>query len=147
LAQEHTTPIALGSAVPWPAVSLLNGDLLEPAALARSAVIVVFFSTDCPFCARHNQHVDKLATSLAGRTLRVLGAAQDREPAAVRDYLRRHNLHFEVTMDAKVLRAVLSPRRVIPLTCVVDAQGRLREVIPGEMFEEDVLGLARWART
>lgn len=37
-------------------------------------------------------------------------------------------------------------RKVIPLTCVVDRAGRLREVIPGEMFEEDVLDLAKWAR-
>jgi hypothetical protein len=36
---------------------------------------------------------------------------------------------------------VLSPRRVIPLTCVLDRDGRLREVIPGEMFEEDLLAM------
>jgi len=35
---------------------------------------------------------------------------------------------------------------VTPLTCVLDRQGRLREVIPGEMFADDVMGLARWAR-
>jgi hypothetical protein len=32
------------------------------------------------------------------------------------------------------------------MTCVLDRGGRLREVIPGEMAEADVLDLARWAR-
>jgi hypothetical protein len=33
------------------------------------------------------------------------------------------------------------------MTCVIDRQGVLREVIPGEMAEDDVMGLAKWART
>jgi hypothetical protein len=37
-------------------------------------------------------------------------------------------------------------RRVIPLTITVDRQGRLREIIPGEMAEADVLALATLAR-
>jgi hypothetical protein len=40
---------------------------------------------------------------------------------------------------------VFTPRRVIPMTCVLDRSGTLRELIPGEMTESDVLGLARWA--
>jgi hypothetical protein len=37
----------------------------------------------------------------------------------------------------------LSTRRLVPLTVTVDRSGRLRQVIPGEMFEADVLELAR----
>ena len=53
---------------------------------------------------------------------------------------------FPVTLDARAFAAALSTRNVIPLTITVDRQGRLREVIPGEMFEEDVLALAKLAR-
>ena len=34
---------------------------------------------------------------------------------------------------------------MIPLTATVDRSGRLQQVIPGEMFEEDVLELTRLA--
>jgi hypothetical protein len=34
---------------------------------------------------------------------------------------------------------------VIPLTAVVERSGRLRQVIPGEMFEEDVMEWLRLA--
>jgi hypothetical protein len=44
------------------------------------------------------------------------------------------------------MRQALSLRRSVPLTCAVDRKGVLRELIPGEMFEDDVLGLAKWAR-
>ena len=75
----------------------------------------------------------------------MLGAALERDPEPVRRYMARHGYSFPVTLDDGRLRDALSERRMVPLTCVVDREGRLREVIPGEMFEADVLGLARWA--
>jgi hypothetical protein len=43
------------------------------------------------------------------------------------------------------MAAALSTRNMIPLTVTVDRQGRLKQVIPGEMFEEDVLDLQKLA--
>lgn len=139
-------PAQIGQAVAWPAITLLDGRRLDAAALGSKAALVVFFSTTCPFCARHNEHLARLLAEQPGLPLRVLGVAQDRDPEAVRRYLADRRLPIEVTLDAAPLHAALSERRVIPLTCVVDRQGRLREVIPGEMFEDDVMALARWAR-
>lgn len=135
-----------GDLVRWPEVRLLDGRRLAAPAQRGQAAVLVFFSTTCPFCLRHNQHVQKLATASAGLPLQVLGVALDRSADEVRQYLARRGLAFDVTLDERALRSVLSPRRVIPLTCVLDREGRLREVIPGEMVEDDVLGLARWAR-
>lgn len=139
-------PAALGEVVRWPRVTLLDGRPLDAAQLAGVATVVVFFSTQCPYCQRHNRHVDKLQRTTLGQPLQILAAAQDRNAQAVQDYLRRHDYRFAATLDERALHDALTPRRVIPLTCVIDRAGRLREVIPGEMFEEDVLGLAKWAR-
>jgi peroxiredoxin len=136
---------AKGDRVAWPEVHLLDGRLLPAPALRQQAAVLVFFSTTCPYCMRHNQHVQKLAAASAALPLQVLGVALDRDADEVRRYLAQRGLRFDVTLDERPLRAVLSRRRVIPLTCVLDREGRLREVIPGEMFEDDVLGLARWA--
>jgi peroxiredoxin len=144
----RAAPPALGDAVNWPAFDLIDGRRVEPADLQGRAVLVVFFSTTCPFCARQNVHLKKLVQQLgADAGLRLILVAQDSSVAPVKEYLARHAYPFEVTMAAKPLHEALSTRRVIPLTCVVDRQGRLREVIPGEMFEEDVLQLVRWSRT
>ena len=142
---EAGSPAALGDVVRWPVVHLMDGRTLEPDSWRNTAAVVVFFATTCPYCQRHNEHVEKLVRASRGQALRVLGVAGDREPAPVQRYLRDRGYSFEVTLDDGPLRSVLTTRRVIPLTGVIDRAGRLRELIPGEMFEDDVLGLARWA--
>ena len=146
VAPALAAPAQRGDKVLWPAITLLDGRVVAAEALRDTATVVVFFSTTCPFCKRHNQHVDKLARATAGRGLQVIAAAHDRQSVPVRQYLASQGYAFEATLDATPLHAALSERRVIPLTCVIDRQGLLREVIAGEMFEEDVLELARWAR-
>lgn len=137
---------AKGERVRWPEVQLLDGQAVPEPALRHQAAVVVFFATTCPFCVRHNVHVQKLVQASAGLPLQVLGVSMDRSADPVRRYLARHGYSFNVTMDERALHDALSPRRVMPLTCVLDRTGRLQEVIPGEMTEDDVLGLARWAR-
>lgn len=137
---------AVGEPVRWPRVTLLDGRSLEAAQLAGVATVVVFFATHCGYCQRHNRHVQKLVRATQGQPLQVVAAAHDRSAETVQAYLRRNGYSFAATLDERALHEALTPRRIIPLTCVIDRTGRLREVIPGEMFEEDVLGLAKWAR-
>ena len=143
LAMTGARAAQTGDVVAWPTVRLLDGRSWGPSQAADRAVLVVFWSTTCPFCLRHNAHVEKLRQAAQGRALTILTVARDRDPAAVRAYLARHGYGFDVTLDAAPMAAALSERRVIPLSVVVDRAGRLREVVPGEMFEEDVM---QWLR-
>ena len=143
----QAAPTVVGQPVPWPTVRLLDGRRVDAEAVQGRAVVVVFFATDCGYCQRHNQRLDKLVRASGALPLTVIAAALDRDPAPVEAYLARHGYTFPATMDAAALRAVLTARRSYPMTCVIDRQGVLREVIPGEMAEEDVLGLAKWARS
>lgn len=142
-AAEHAPSI--GHTVHWPKVRLLSGRHVEPPSASHAAHVVVFFSTTCPFCVRHNAHVQALFEQSKELALRVLGVAQDRDESLVRTYLQRRGLSFDVSMDASLLRPALTRLKGIPITCVVDHRQRLREVIRGEMFEADVLGLIKWA--
>jgi len=144
LAAPARTP-ALGEPVAWPALTLLDGSSVSPGSLRDTALVLVFFETTCPYCRRHNAHVDKLVRATRGQPLRVIGVAGDGQAERVRDHVRQQGYGFGVTLDDGALRALFTPRRVIPLTCVLDRAGLLRELIPGEMTESDVLGLARWA--
>ena len=128
-----------GRVVNWPEVTLLDGTRWGPAQAQGKTVIVVFWSTTCPFCLRHNAHIEKLRRAAAGRPLEILTVARDKDASAVKAYLARHGYGFQVTMDQGPMAAALSSRKVIPLTLTVDRQGRLGQEIPGEMFEEDVM--------
>ncbi|MFN9281984.1 MAG: TlpA family protein disulfide reductase [Betaproteobacteria bacterium] len=128
-----------GRVVNWPEVTLLDGTRWGPAQAQGKTVIVVFWSTTCPFCLRHNAHIEKLRRAAAGRPLEILTVARDKDAGAVKAYLARYGYGFQVTMDQGPMAAALSSRKVIPLTLTVDRQGRLGQEIPGEMFEEDVM--------
>ncbi|MBE0547985.1 MAG: TlpA family protein disulfide reductase [Rubrivivax sp.] len=144
-AAAAAAPAAQGQAVAWPEVTLLDGSRFGAAQAQGRALVVVFWSTTCPFCRRHNQHVEKLHRAAAGRRLSVLGVARERDAAAVRRHAGEHGYTFPITLEQAPLAAALSTRRVIPLTVTVDRGGRLLQVIPGEMFEEDVLELLQLA--
>jgi thiol-disulfide isomerase/thioredoxin len=129
--------------IEWPALQLLDGSTLSPASWQGQAAVIVFWATYCPYCKRHNAHVDKLHRAAQGQALRVLGVALDSDADAVRRYMAANGYQFPVTLDDGTLRKRFTARRVIPMTCVLDRQGRLLQAIPGEMAEDDVLGLAR----
>ena len=139
-------PAEPGQLVTWPEVTLLDGRRWGPAQAQGRAVVVVFWSLHCPFCLRHNAHLDKLQASLRGEPLEILTAVREPDAAAARRHMAQHGHRFAATLDAPALAAALSKRRVSPLTVTVDRGGRLRQVIPGEMFEDDVLELVRLAR-
>jgi peroxiredoxin len=132
----------------WPTVELLDGGRFGAEQARGHDVVLVFWSTTCPFCRRHNQHVEKLhrAAKAQGSALRVLGVARDRDPEVVRRYAQAQGYTFPITMAAAPLMELVGARRVIPLTAVVDKTGRLRQAIPGEMFEEDVMELLEGPR-
>ena len=124
---------------------MLDGDTIEPAAWQGQYSVLVLWATWCPFCKRHNAHLDKLYRATRGQPLRVLGVAIDADAQLVSRYMQAHGYSFPVAIDNVGLRSRLTPRKSIPMTCIVDRQGRLVQAIAGEMFEEDVLELAKLA--
>jgi thiol-disulfide isomerase/thioredoxin len=135
------------AAVIWPEVMLLDGSRLVPAQWAGGAAVVVFWATTCPFCRRHNQHVEKLhraarAAAAAGQAApRVLAVARDRDAELVRHYAKAQGYSFPITLAYDAMAQATSRRNVIPLTIAIDRRGQLRQAIAGEMFEEDVMEL------
>lgn len=138
---------ALPTPFSWPDITLLDDSVIPAASWADTAAVLVFWATYCPFCRRHNAHVQKLHEAVAGQRLRVLTFATDRDPAKVRSYLLQHGYSFPVSLqDAEPMRQRLGLLRTIPTTLGIQRNGRVGLAMPGEMFEEDVMALAALAR-
>jgi thiol-disulfide isomerase/thioredoxin len=131
----------------WPPIRLLDGTLWTPESWQGQAAVLVIWATWCPFCHRHNPGVEALHRAVAGRPIRVLGASLDRDPELVRRHVAERGYTFPMTMDAEALRTRFGLRRITPTTVTFDRRGRLLQRIPGEMFAEDVLELAKLADT
>ena len=126
----------------WPALRLLDGTSLTPLGLNTMPVMLVFWETWCPYCKRHNVHIERLYQATLGMHIRVLGATTETNADKLTSYLRTNQLHFPVAPIARGFRDQFSQRRVIPLTCLVAENGRLLQAIPGEMGYEDLYCLA-----
>lgn len=135
-----------GDVVAWPAISLLDGVRIEAEHLRGRPVVVVFWSLDCGYCERHNAHVEKLYRASAGSGLLVLGAVNERNSEAVRKHMAARRWSFPVTLDSPALASALGARRSVPFTVTVSRDGRLVELIPGEMVEDDVMSLRKLTR-
>lgn len=138
-------PTAAGQPVAWPEVRLLDGGSFGARQAEGHAMVVVFWSVTCPFCRRHNQHVEKLHRQARGRALKVLTVSRDRNPADLQRYVQQQGYTFPITLDHALLSPLLASRNVIPLTVTVTRKGLLDKAYPGEMFEEDVLELLQLA--
>lgn len=130
--------------IAWPAsLPLVDGRTFEaPIGRGRSG-IVVFWATWCGYCERHNARLEQLHRALPAGGPLVVGVAIDGTAAEVARFLRQRGWTFPVALDPGRLRAQFTARRVVPTTALVDATGALRELIPGELTQEDVMGLPR----
>jgi thiol-disulfide isomerase/thioredoxin len=144
-ASAQTAPAGESASFGWPPITLLDGTVWAPESWSGQAGVILLWATWCAFCRRHNPHVEKLWQAVRARPLRVLGVSIDRDPEVVRQHAREHGYTFPITLGEDALRARLTSRRVLPTTVTFDRRGRLLQRIPGEMFEDDVLALARLA--
>jgi thiol-disulfide isomerase/thioredoxin len=107
-------------------------------------VVVEFWASWCPFCAKQNPYIEQLYRSRSD-SLRVLTFSIDTSPQLAQAYLVRHGYTFPAAMAGKQSDRWFGPRRGLPVVHVVDARGRIVFIEAGEMFEEDIAGLARLA--
>ncbi|MFN0184161.1 MAG: TlpA disulfide reductase family protein [Aquabacterium sp.] len=127
--------------VRWPTLQPVVGPPIEPAQLDGRPVILVFWATWCGFCERHNARIERLHRAVDPQALRIVGMAIDGDAASVARLARQRGWTFPQVLDEGRLRPRFTPRRLVPMTCVVDAQGQPQPCIPGEMSEDDVMAL------
>lgn len=120
----------------WQDVKLISGKILSADQLNRETVIVQFWATWCPFCARQNPNIEALHRAAAGR-YRVLTFSIDQLPQTVIDYQRAKGYSFDVAMSPVRGNAIFGARRGLPEVIVVKPGGAVAIRISGEMFEED----------
>jgi thiol-disulfide isomerase/thioredoxin len=136
-------PAALAAPIDWSTLQLLNEQGDGPAKWSGLPVVVVFWATWCPYCKRHNAHVEKLYQHSQGQAFRVLGVTSERDKDKISTYVLANQIHFPVAMEQTGFRVQFTNRRVIPLTCLVGADGRLLQTMAGEMQQDDVMSLAK----
>jgi thiol-disulfide isomerase/thioredoxin len=136
----------VGDTVTLPEVKLLDGSTVNAQRYAGKPVLVVFWASWCPYCVKHNPLVQKLIDQTRGTDLQVLTVTIDKDLNAAKKYLVEKRYTFAATADVKAMEAALGAKRALPKTYLIGRDGKLAVAEFGEMFEEDVLALARFAK-
>ncbi|PLC53469.1 alkyl hydroperoxide reductase [Pollutimonas nitritireducens] len=136
--------VTVGDSVELPEIQFLDGRKLPKGHFNGKPVIIAYWASWCPYCGRQNPYVQKLWEQSQGKGLEILTVSIDRVEGDAVGYVEKYDYTFPVAMETEALREVLGKRKVIPNIFVIKADGRIAEVIPGEMFEEDVLDLIKY---
>lgn len=135
----------VGDTVSIPALTLFDGQQRPAGYYDGKPVILAYWASWCPFCARQNPYVQELYDNARDSGLEILTVSIDTKEADARQYIEEKAYTFPAVMQTPELLDIFGKRRVIPKIFVIAADGKVVEVIPGEMFEEDVLDLIKYA--
>ena len=125
-------------------VTLLDGSTWRAAAAGGQVLVVYWWASWCPFCAVQSPHIEKLWRKERSRGLQVLALSIDRTQEAAAAYMRQKGYTFPAGMLTPDVATVLPKPKGLP---VVVVRGRNAKVVfaeAGEMFPEDIEGLAKF---
>lgn len=139
-------PLAAQERITWSDIPLADGRVIKASDLNGKTVVVEFWATWCPFCKKQNPYFQKLHEKSQGTNLVVLTFSIDKTAEAVRAYQRTHQYSFPAAMAGAQSDRWFGKRKTLPEVFVVDREGRIVHAEGGEMFEEDVAALSRFAQ-
>jgi thiol-disulfide isomerase/thioredoxin len=151
-----TAPVSFAHAtdarfIPWrgetPVLSLkdLDGRVHRLADHRGKVVLINFWATWCEPCRDEMPSMRALRDSFADRPFLVLAVNHAESPARVRDFLAREKLDLIALLDPNKEAARAWRVRVLPGSFLVDAEGRLRYSVVGELdwTSEEALAAVR----
>lgn len=104
----------------------LDGRLIDLNALRGQVVLVNFWASWCAPCIEEIPSLSRLVERMKGRPFRVLAVNIGEQPAAIRRFLERIPVNFDILLDEES-RAVRGWKvYAYPSNYVIDRQGRLR---------------------
>ncbi|MBN8744404.1 MAG: TlpA family protein disulfide reductase [Thiomonas arsenitoxydans] len=127
-----------------PTVELLGGKTLHTKDWAGKVIVLEYWATWCPFCARQMPHVEALYKKEHHRGLEVLALSIDKKAADIAPFLKSKNYTFPVAWLSPALAKVLPKPAGLPVTIVIGRDGRVKMADSGELFAEDIAGIAKF---
>ncbi len=138
LARADAKPApALATAPAW-SVTDLDGKAVSSASLSGKVVLLNFWATWCPPCVAEIPDFIALQQRHASDGLAIVGASVDSEPDTVRDFAQRRGMNYTVAMADPALLEKFGPISVIPVTLLIDRDGRIVRRFEGRATAEEL---------
>ena len=94
-------------------------------------LIINVWASWCGPCRAEMGSLERLARRFGGKQFNVIGISTDDEASAAAAFVKQSQITFENYLDSKVFLENMLGASTLPLTILVDANGRVLRKIPG----------------
>lgn len=101
-------------------------------------VLLNFWATWCPPCRAEIPDLIRLQREYGSRGLQVIGVTYPPQKLAeVRRFVRRAKVNYPVGLGTKKTKLLFTSSESLPMTIVIGADGRIRDIIEGILLPEE----------
>ena len=123
------------------------GDFRKLSEFRGKPLIINVWASWCGPCRAEMGSLERLSRRFGKKKLHVIGISTDDDAAAAAAFLSRARITFDNYLDRNLLLENMLGANTIPLTLLVDAQGRVVDKIHGARDWDNAESLAMIARS
>lgn len=135
-----SAPAVLGQAAVAPELALrdLNGRTVRLSAYRGKVVVINFWATWCPPCRAEMPDLIRLQREYASHGLQIIGITFPPEnKTRVQRFARSLKVNYPIVLGTRQIRDRFSSEEVLPLTVVIDRDGKVNDIISGILLPEE----------
>ncbi len=125
------TEVAIGSTLPNATLRGLNGPTKQLAEFRGKPLIVNLWASWCGPCRQEMGSLERLFWRYGGHQFNIIGISTDDYPDKALDFLKHSNTTFSNYIDQNLVLENIFGANRIPLTVLIDAQGKIISKIYG----------------
>jgi len=116
----------------------VNGRMVRLSDYQGKVVLVNFWATWCPPCRAEMPDLVRLQREHAKQGLQIIGITYPPERVdRVRRFARSLKVNYPIILGTRELKARFSSEEVLPLTVVINRDGKITDVISGILLREE----------
>ena len=135
-----SSAIILGQegASPQFALKDLNGRAVRLRAYRGKVVLVNFWATWCPPCRAEMPELIRMQREYASHGLQIIGITFPPETKTrVQRFARSLKVNYPIILGTRQLKARFSSEETLPLTVIIDRDGKVNNIISGILLREE----------
>jgi thiol-disulfide isomerase/thioredoxin len=138
IACSHASVFGQEASAPQFALKDINGRIVRLSRYQGKVVVINFWATWCPPCRAEMPDLVKYQREHGKDGLQIIGITYPPEQKArVRRFTRSIKVNYPIILGTRQLKARFSSDETLPLTVVINRDGKVTDIISGILLREE----------